>query len=43
MSMLIFQTMVEGVLILRRSWINRCLIWLLKFYHVKVFLKRQVL
>ena len=35
MCMLIYQTMVEGILILRRSSIG-CLVWLLKFFYVKV-------
>ena len=35
--MFIFQTMVEGTLIiLRQSSTNGCLVWLLKFFHVKV-------
>jgi hypothetical protein len=36
MCMLIYQMMVEGILILRRSTINGCVVWLLKFLHVKV-------
>jgi len=34
--MLIYQMMVEGILILRRSSINGCVVWLLKFFHVNV-------
>jgi hypothetical protein len=34
--MLIYQMMVEGILILREGLINGCLIWLLKFFHVKL-------
>jgi len=36
MCMLIYQMMVEGILILRWISINGCLVWLLKFFHVKV-------
>jgi len=36
MCMLIFQTMVEGTLIPRQSSTKGCLVWLLKFFHVKV-------
>ena len=36
MCMLIYQMMVEGILILRRSLINGCLIWLLKFFNMKL-------
>jgi hypothetical protein len=36
MCRLIYQTMVEGILILRRGLINGCLIWLLKFSLMKV-------
>lgn len=32
-----YQTMVEGYLIIRRSTINSCVMWLLKICHVKVF------
>ena len=39
MCMLIYQTMVERTLILRQSSTNGCLVWLLKFIHVKVVLK----
>ena len=39
MCMLIFQMMVEGTLILKLTSTNSttgCLVWLLKFFHVKV-------
>jgi len=36
MCMLIFQTMVEGTLIHRQSSTNGGLVWLLKFFHVKL-------
>ena len=36
MCMLIFQTMVEGTLILRQTSTNGCLVWLFKFIHMKV-------
>jgi len=36
MCMLIYQTMVEGTLILRQSSTNGFLVWSLKFFHVKV-------
>jgi len=35
MCMLIHQIMVEGILILRWNSINGCLVWLLKFFHMK--------
>jgi len=34
--MLIYQTKVEGIIILRRSSTSKCLMWLLKFFHVEV-------
>jgi len=34
--MFIFQMMVKGTLILRQSSTNGCLVWLLKFFHVKL-------
>ena len=36
MCMLIYQPNVEGIIILRRSSTDECLMWLLKFFHVKV-------
>ena len=32
----VYQMMLEGILILRLSSINDCLVWLLKFFHVNV-------
>ena len=34
--MLIYLIVVEGIVILRRSSINGCVVWLVKFFHVKV-------
>jgi len=36
MCMLIYQSMVEGTLILRHSSTNVFLVWSLKFFHMKV-------
>jgi len=36
MFMLLYQTMVEGTLILKQNWTNGFLVWSLKFFHLKV-------
>jgi len=36
MCMLIYQMMGEGILILRQSSTDGCLVWLWKYFHVKV-------
>jgi hypothetical protein len=34
--MLIYQMMVDGILILRQSSTDGCLVWLWEFFHVKL-------